>query len=112
MDRRRRFVQRKSTSKPPSSQVTIDVVAPSSARGVAAEEDKMFRCDNCKQITQKKEPQTKIVVETRPREYEVGFDDLTGLPIMSKGSEIVKEINLCPKCVKEHEDELIKSTAA
>ena len=54
----------------------------------------MFICDNCKQPSRPREPMTKIVTQTRRREYK---NKSTGI-IEGIGTEIVKEIKVCIDC--------------
>ena len=51
----------------------------------------MFRCGHCGQPTKSGEPMTKVVVETRTKQYHYGGD-------VSFGHEIVKEIGLGECC--------------
>ena len=53
----------------------------------------MYRCDNCDAQVQARQPQIKIVTDEnkRPRTYPNG----------SVGWEIIRELNVCPKCAKE-----------
>lgn len=53
----------------------------------------MFNCDFCKKTTAPREPMQRLVVQTRKRIYVHGEDE-------SIGSEIVKEVALCPRCVR------------
>lgn len=60
----------------------------------------MFQCGSCHFTSEAKEKPLRVVSETRERIYE-HRDPITGVPIgSSKGSEIVSEINLCPRCAK------------
>lgn len=60
----------------------------------------MFKCAVTGEVTEPREPQTKVVVQTRAKQYvnEV-WDEETGkrIVIHSQGHEIVKEINVSPK---------------
>ncbi len=58
----------------------------------------MFKCDNCKRITQPREKLTKYPVEYRDRVYQYERKRRT---IATYGKEIVKEINLCEDCAKK-----------
>ena len=51
----------------------------------------MFRCGHCGQPTKSGEPMTKIVVQTRAKQYNYGDN-------VSFGHEIVKEISLGECC--------------
>lgn len=51
----------------------------------------MFKCGRCHKISKAGERPTKLVVETRERDYHTE-DGIT------HGSEIVKEITICGKC--------------
>ena len=50
-----------------------------------------FRCDRCKTATAKGEKMTRRVTETRPRIYPNG----------GRGTEIVREVRLCPRCASQ-----------
>lgn len=56
----------------------------------------MFKCGICGEITKAGEKQNKKIVETREKEYV--YVNKHGKEVTSKGSEIVKEINVCEKC--------------
>lgn len=53
----------------------------------------MFICDVTKKPAKSGEKPTRIVVETRPRTYDLGFDE-DGIPHESYGHEIVREIQV------------------
>lgn len=59
----------------------------------------MFKCKICGKMTQPGEKQYKKIVKTRNKTYH--NLDKYGKERISKGSEIVKEINVCEKCAKE-----------
>lgn len=59
----------------------------------------MFKCKICGNITQPGEKQYKKVVKTRNKIYH--NLDKYGRERISKGSEIVKEINVCEECSKK-----------
>jgi hypothetical protein len=52
----------------------------------------MFKCGRCHKTTKTGERANKLVIETREKVY---YNDEAGY---SKGSEIVKEINICGRC--------------
>ena len=56
----------------------------------------MFKCEICGKTTKVGEKQNKKVVKTREKIYE--YTDKHGREMTSKGSEIVKEINVCEEC--------------
>lgn len=56
----------------------------------------MFNCGVCHLAIGPRIPPTQVVVETRPTRY-LNYDE-EGKPIESKGTEIVKEMNVCPDC--------------
>lgn len=63
---------------------------------------KMFRCENanCGVVTPARQPENRIVLETRPRTYEnkIKRGKQKGTILTTHGSEIVKEIRVCPQC--------------
>ncbi len=67
----------------------------------------MFRCAKCKQSVGPRVPQVKVVTETRQRSYEnvvMVENEKTGrmdpVTVRSEGSEIVREVAMCPQCAK------------
>ena len=60
----------------------------------------MFRCQKCDKVTEKHQPMNKAVIETRDRTYETEIKrgKMRGTMRVTKGSEIVKEISVCPDC--------------
>ena len=56
----------------------------------------MFKCEKCGRITEPGEKQHKKVIETREKIYK--NEDKHGNIKTSKGTEIVKEINICEEC--------------
>lgn len=65
----------------------------------------MFYCDRCKKITAPREPCNKVVVEIRPKVYKSikrieSYKDESVIEkiVESKGTEIVKEVQLCSMC--------------
>lgn len=59
----------------------------------------MFKCEMCGNITKPKEKQHKKTIKTREKNYT--YLDKYRNERTSKGSEIVKEINICEKCVEK-----------
>lgn len=59
----------------------------------------MFICNVCNRQTEPGEQQTRIVVETREKEY-INEVEKEGkkYTVRSKGQEIVKEHKVCPTC--------------
>jgi len=67
----------------------------------------MYKCQECGKISKAGETVNKIVTETRKKEYE--FEIQKGrntITKTSKGSEIVKEIEVCEECYNELHDTL------
>ena len=64
----------------------------------------MFRCENkgCKEVTLARQPENKVVIETRRKEYEntIKRGKNKGSIKHSSGEEIVKEIRVCPPCYR------------
>jgi len=62
----------------------------------------MFRCENsnCGVLTPARQPENKVVLETRPKTYEnkIKRGKQKGTILTTHGSEIVKEIRVCPQC--------------
>lgn len=62
----------------------------------------MFRCENrgCNKLTQPRQPVNMVVLETRPQVYEnkIRRGKHKGKMKRTSGTEIVKEIKVCPKC--------------
>lgn len=61
----------------------------------------MFKCEQCGKTTRVGEKQTKKVIETRNKTYI--NEDKYGNEKKTKGTEIVKEINLCEECASKEE---------
>ncbi len=59
----------------------------------------MFKCERCGKVTQAGEKQHKEIVKTRNKTY--NYIDKHGKEGISKGFEIVKEINVCEKCAEK-----------
>ncbi len=66
----------------------------------------MFKCQKCKQTTKPNEKLNKVVIATREKEYTNKFIDKNGREQVkiTNGTEIVKELNLCEKCVKKENE--------
>lgn len=58
----------------------------------------MFRCEKWGKVTQAGEKQHKEIVKTRNKTY--NHTDKYGKEKISKGTEIVKEINVCEECAE------------
>lgn len=66
----------------------------------------MFRCRVCKLVAPARTPAHTYVTTTRVKVYEVPTFDEEGEPTgvkEVKGSEIVREIQVCPTCWKDLE---------
>jgi hypothetical protein len=65
----------------------------------------MFRCQNqgCKTVTPPRQPENKITLETRPKTYEnkIKRGKQKGTILITHGSEIIKEISVCPSCFSQ-----------
>ena len=65
----------------------------------------MYRCENkgCRKLVPIRTPQSKIVTDTRPQVYEnkIKRGKQKGKIKRTEGHEIVKEINVCPKCYSD-----------
>lgn len=89
----------------------------------------MFRCDRCHAVVPAGTRATKIVVETRTKVYESRGGLTREFPRMRRpmgrrarrqstfdkggvGTEIVREISVCPKCAAEHQAQLAAEQAA
>ena len=59
----------------------------------------MFRCEKCRRITKTNEKQYKKVIKTREKSYK--NENTYGKVKETKGTEIVKEINICEKCLEK-----------
>lgn len=59
----------------------------------------MYNCDICTQATKSGEKQNKVIIETREKTYY--NTDKYGKEKISKGWEIIKEINVCDKCLSQ-----------
>ena len=59
----------------------------------------MFKCKICGKVTRPGEKQTKKVIKTRKKEY--CNMDKNEREKISKGIEIVQEINICEKCANQ-----------
>ena len=83
----------------------------------------MFRCDRCNSVVPAGVRETKIVVETREKVYESRGGSSREFPRSRRpmgrrarrqqsfdkggvGSEIVREIAVCPKCAEAHRAEV------
>jgi hypothetical protein len=60
----------------------------------------MFRCDACHEVTKPREKAHKFVVESRPKVY----TDWQQSRKQGRGTEIVKEINVCPACIQSGQE--------
>lgn len=62
----------------------------------------MYRCENksCRKLVPIRTPQSKVVTETRSQVYEnkIKRGKNKGKMKKTEGTEIVKEISVCPKC--------------
>lgn len=62
----------------------------------------MFKCENanCGISTAPRQPENKIITETRSKTYEnkIRHGKQKGTILTTHGSEIVKEIRVCPQC--------------
>lgn len=58
----------------------------------------MFKCEKCGKVTRAGEKQHKEIVKIRNKTY--NHIDKYGKEKTSKGTEIVKEINICEKCAE------------
>lgn len=76
----------------------------------------MYRCEICKSVVPPNTPSTRIVVETRPKEYPTRSDRSARnskrsnrfqqpSDIGGKGFEIVREIVVCPICARKQRTE-------
>ena len=80
----------------------------------------VFRCDRCNAVAPAGTRETKIVVETRSRVYESRGGMTREMPRSRRpmgrrarrqstfdkggtGTEIVREISVCPRCAQEHQ---------
>ena len=67
----------------------------------------MYRCDNCKNVTQKNQPELRLVTERRPKQYNATIrkqreDGKFSVEYSnSEGWEIAKEVKLCFDCYQE-----------
>lgn len=59
----------------------------------------MYNCDICTKTTKSGEKQNKVIIETREKTYY--NTDKYGKEKISKGWEIVNEINVCDKCLSQ-----------
>ena len=88
----------------------------------------MFRCDRCNSVVAAGTRETKITTETRPKVYESRGGQTRDFPRSRRpvgrrtrraqafdkggsGTEIVREIAVCPKCAETHQAELATVTA-
>lgn len=55
----------------------------------------MYRCQNCGEVQRPHVKQHKVIIGTRSRTYKNKVD---GIDKVSFGSEIVKEVVVCPAC--------------
>jgi len=63
-----------------------------------------FICYQCKASTLPRLPATPIIVETRKVKY-LNYD-AEGDEVHSKGTEIVKQVNVCPSCAEDFPKEM------
>lgn len=64
----------------------------------------MFKCQHCEKIVEARQPEHRVITETRDATYQVPkFRDgePTGYFFSTTGHEIVKEIRVCPSCYTE-----------
>ena len=101
--------------------------------GSAEGRESVFRCDSCKTVVPAGTREQKVIVETRSKTYEArggsGRDGMRSGPRSrgpigrrarrqrafdkgGSGTEIVREIALCPKCFAEHAAEVAAAAAA
>ena len=59
----------------------------------------MFKCQMCGKVTEPKEKQYKKIIKTRSKTYH--NLNKYGKEKISKGSETVKEINVCEECANK-----------
>ena len=79
----------------------------------------MFRCENCGKLTKAGEKSYKVIVETRPKKYNVDFVKIikkhrpgkgrrkkkVRIKKVTEGWEIVKEIKVCEECYRKLKEE-------
>lgn len=58
----------------------------------------MFKCGLCKRTVEKGVSPFRVVAETRQVQYSNPSREAGKPPTISKGSEIVREVNLCSLC--------------
>lgn len=63
----------------------------------------MYRCERCGKVTKPREKQNKKIIKTRKKIYH--NKDKYGKETVKEGYEIVKEINICDKCLAKEEEE-------
>lgn len=64
----------------------------------------MFRCQKCNTTTNPGEKETKIIIETRKVSYKKpSYDKGKKFITTTHGTEIVREIKVCPRCALEYE---------
>ena len=62
----------------------------------------MFKCQQCGKSTKSNQPENKVIMETRDKNYENTVrKSRYNKQKFSNGWEIVKEIRVCPKCYKQ-----------
>lgn len=63
----------------------------------------MFFCNGCQSASKPREEQTKKIVQTREKVYTrreyYGWNQFDEI-VIGKGSEIIKEVNLCVPCAE------------
>lgn len=62
----------------------------------------MFKCDICRKTTKSREKMHKVAVLFRDKTY-ISYDK-KGNEKLSKGKEIVKEVNMCENCFKKESE--------
>ena len=62
----------------------------------------MFKCDICRKTTKSREKMHKVTVLFRDKTY-INYDK-KGNEKLSKGKEIVKEVNMCENCFKKESE--------
>ena len=62
----------------------------------------MFKCDICRKTTKSREKMHKVAVLFRDKTY-IDYDK-KGNEILSKGKEIVKEVNMCENCFRKESE--------
>lgn len=62
----------------------------------------MFKCDICRKTAKSREKMHKVAVLFRDKTY-INYDK-KGNEKLSKGKEIVKEVNMCENCFRKESD--------